>query len=1124
MRKLLTILLTVLATALVLVGCSMESKVEDGLALLSFKVSENSLTSKSLTRTNPVLDTEEFYWFYTATKTDGTGLVAGATSTEKAVDAGNKGLDTVGPFSYGDWEFTLYGYAGIEDGKGVNLAYSGTEKLTVKKSTNDLVITVESKQTATGVGYLDFPAKGSIALTGDYDSSKVVYSKFVEKIEIKRLDDSNQTDIILYEYSDNSGVNGLRRKQLTSGSYSVTFSYLQGATKQGNGLYEGGYAVAQEMLYVAIADYLTTTIGGDISSNTGEVKITVKNGIVEVQSKPVTVNTQGVTTIPVQAAPVSKDATGEEEGAPSTSIAIPAGAISGTKVTASTTSYTREAASSLKATFTIVDESGSGDGTQAGGAGDGTQAGGTGAVPTTTEAVVLGGLDIDLYVDNSTEKATDFAGDNALTITTYIAKGLNGGLDYEDKDADGLGDTSTASAGKKCDIAIKYDGPAGEDGKPKSDGKVVSYNATSGQLVFTVDHLSTYYFVSLNAVVYNENKLVAYDSLAAAIGAADSGDKLTVLKDIAFGESDTIKVDKSLTLDLGGKTITASKNRVFWVHNGTLTIDNGTIEATVDSSTSSAIRVSCDRKDACASCKGENLGLVLMANATVKAPNSYGISAFGNLDATVDIYGTVESLNACVASSGTAERVGKFVFNIHQGASLTATGDLEITKGDSCAIYQPDGDTTLNIYGGTITSNSFSAVEIRAGKANISGGTLKSLGTYGSAANGNGPSTKGVALAMSLHSKCDNTKNGISVVLSGDVKLEAEKQLAVLNLQANQLNGDEITKVKVVVDEVTLDESKVVGYKGVSGNYYFDATCALANDEAVAKVGDTYYVSLSEAIEAGKKAADAGAGEASGDSAGGGSKTIEVEVLKEVTLTGVPSDYTLSLVGKDKDETVVHVNSSVNNYESGGAIYGANYALKFKNVTVDFGVFANYKGFIRATDLIFEDCNITGMGSYWGIGDVTFKNCVFKDYNEGKDSATAGFENYVYNMWLYSGLNFVFEDCTFYSSNGKFINVYIEQVNGDIKVSMTRCSFIAGKDTGTGEVEKKTALKVMKLGNWDINLTSCTTDQYVKDGTRTGSKLYNVLEEDVSTNTKITIDGVVVWENGAKVETSATAQ
>ena len=246
--------------------------------------------------------------------------------------------------------------------------------------------------------------------------------------------------------------------------------------------------------------------------------------------------------------------------------------------------------------------------------------------------------------------------------------------------------------------------------------------------------------------------------------------------------------------------------------------------------------------------------------------------------------------------------------------------------------------------------------------------------------------------------------------------------------------------------------------------------------------------------------------------------------MKEVTLTGVPSDYTLSLVGKDKDETVVHVNSSVNNYESGGAIYGANYALKFKNVTVDFGVFANYKGFIRATDLIFEDCNITGMGSYWGIGDVTFKNCVFKDYNEGKDSATAGFENYVYNMWLYSGLNFVFEDCTFYSSNGKFINVYIEQVNGDIKVSMTKCSFIAGKDTGTGEVEKKTALKVMKLGNWDINLTSCTTDQYVKDGTRTGSKLYNVLEEDVSTNTKITIDGVVVWENGAKVETSATAQ
>ena len=46
---------------------------------------------------------------------------------------------------------------------------------------------------------------------------------------------------------------------------------------------------------------------------------------------------------------------------------------------------------------------------------------------------------------------------------------------------------------------------------------------------------------------------------------------------------------------------------------------------------------------------------------------------------------------------------------------------------------------------------------------------------------------------------------------------------------------------------------------------------------------------------------------------------------------------------------------------------------------------------------------------------------------------------------------------------------------------------------------------------------------YLDEGSATGSRLYN-LESGAYIGTKITIDGVVVWENGAKVETSATAQ
>ena len=1112
MKKILLGISVLVAVLLVAVSCNMESKVEDGVGILSFQVSEAQ--AKSLTRTNPELNVDQFYWFYTALKTDGTGLTVGQTTAQVAVDAGKKGIPSaVGTFSYGDWTFTLYGYADLNsDNSGKDLAYSGSANLTIKASSgNKLNVTVESKQSADGKGYLEFPAKGNIALTGKgMDSSNVVFANLVEKISFKRVDSSAATIDPLYNYAGavqpgeegKEGVagvepNGLRRLELPSGSYSVTFEYLQGgAWNSANTAYEGGYAVAQETIYVAIADYLVTTIGGDITGNTGTVEITVQNGIVEVKVADVEIKKDEATKIEVAAAPVSETATGEGTGSvtetPKTEISIPVGAISGTKVSATTTSYSREAVASSKPTIVIKASS---SGSEAGG--DGTSQGGSQGETEPAEeevtAVVLGGLDINLYVDDSTEKATDFSGDKALTITTYVSKGLNGGVAY---------DSTTAAEGTKCDIQVIYDGPLGEDGQAKSNGKVVSYDPETGMLVFSVDHLSTYYFVSVNAVVANSRTQVVYEDLASAIAAANSGDTLTLMKDVKLSE--TIGIDKSLNLDLGGKAISASC-RAFYIHKGTVTIANGTVKTSVENNPgTSVIRVSCDSK--CKEhVKGETLGLIIKSDATIIGDGCYCISSFGKNDAVLDIYGELSTNHvesSCLGGNGHSSFTGKLTMNVYDGAKLTSEGT---------AIYQPNNGI-LNIYGGTISGKN-SAVEVRAGEVNIYGGTLTVTGeAYSVTANDNGYTTKGAALAVAQHT----TKLPITVTLyGGELKcgdgagssVESEaKQLVVVNPQNN--GEADIAKVKVLVkDGVSIDN--FVGYKTAYGNFYFDKQSAFINDEAVAKVGDTYYVEFQDAVDSVKTAE---------------SKSITVEVLRnEVILASVPasSEYTITFVGKGKDKTVIHVRSDANNYESNGAIYCEGTALKFKDVTVDFGSAANYQGFIRASELAFESCNISGMGSHWGTGDVTFKNCVFMDYNEGKDSAVegSGFNQWSYNMWLYSGLNFVFEDCQFYSSNGKFINVYIEQVQGDIKVSLTRCSFIAGKNTGDGEVEKKTALKVMKAGNWDISFTDCTADEYVKIGTRTGSRLYNVLEEDVSKGTTVTIDGDVVWKDGGRILT-----
>ena len=121
MKKLLTISLLTLAMVLLVVSCSAENNtVEDELAVISFDASEN--VTRSLTRTNSVFNASELYWYYTAEKKDSTGLTTGQTGTsgvltKTAVNSTtadnnttvNKGLKPVGPFSYGEWEFVLYG-------------------------------------------------------------------------------------------------------------------------------------------------------------------------------------------------------------------------------------------------------------------------------------------------------------------------------------------------------------------------------------------------------------------------------------------------------------------------------------------------------------------------------------------------------------------------------------------------------------------------------------------------------------------------------------------------------------------------------------------------------------------------------------------------------------------------------------------------------------------------------------------------------------------------------------------------------------------------------------------------------------------------------------------------------
>ena len=473
----------------------------------------------------------------------------------------------------------------------------------------------------------------------------------------------------------------------------------------------------------------------------------------------------------------------------------------------------------------------------------------------TTTAKKIGLLDIELLLteNGETTKKTDFSS-SPLIISTYVGTGRNGNKSYTSDSSkysvntvDGTGNSTS------CTLKVPYNKTS--DDNTEGDGTVLAYDATTGMLTFSVTHLSEYYIVETGYGAYVKSTKRGYDTLKEAVAAASSGDTIEIWKNTELDS--TVEITKSLTLNLGGKTISA-KQRAFFVKNGTLTIENGTIETTHNTEnetywTNSAIRVS---NNASYTGTKEALGLTLAADAKIIANNSYGITAFGADDAVLNIYGTIESKNACIGGNGSykdsnedeIKYPGKITVNVYEGAALTATGNPTETSSlsdtsshtvngylESCAIYQPNFYGVLNISGGTITSKYMSAVEIRRGNANITGGTFVSeAGTYNEKAvtnsNSNGgPEVAGAAIAINYYGEGNlASKAGVTVTIEGGT-FTAKKHLVIL--APENYDKTEATVKAVVGEGVNMSSYRIVGARrsdsvGIDGNYYVSLDAA----------------------------------------------------------------------------------------------------------------------------------------------------------------------------------------------------------------------------------------------------------------------------------------------------------
>lgn len=515
---------------------------------------------------------------------------------------------------------------------------------------------------------------------------------------------------------------------------------------------------------------------------------------------------------------------------------------------------------------------------------------------------------------------------------------------------------------------------------------------------------------------------------------------------------------------------------------------------------------------------------------TIKAPNApvkrnFKTNILGDL-LTVD---AVWNVDVAPEFDG-GDTYDSVVANLTKGATVTLTEDYNIGKSNYSGLVIPVGtESVLNLNGYTIsnknTSNSNKAALDVRGTLTINGdGTVYSTGSEMVRDESNSKCENAVVVEQGGHliinggiynvgkdkdGKCNSTiyvdidiygRSG-SVEINGGVFMNEEGS----NGHAFVLNqNDKITKNCFSVKGGTF-----VGFNpadnnsdGAHTNYVAEGYRAVEttyNGKQAWKVEAIPAVTTQEGLNA--AIADVAEGSTATVNLGAG----EFTTYDNTSLKG--KNVTVSYVGAGADKTTFAVGTDNHTGSEANGDYSLDGVTKasFKNMTIKVNN-DNYRGYIRVKELEFENCVFENRISYWGEGKVTFKNCTF---NQTADD---------YNLWTYSGKDFLFDGCVF-NSPGKCINAYKSEPV-EYTITIKDCTFNSSK-----EIKSVVELKYNGGKKYSLKLEGTNNCTNFSVSEKTGSKLYNcnLIDKDhpesgYEQDSIVYIDGKKVWENGAKVE------
>lgn len=386
-----------------------------------------------------------------------------------------------------------------------------------------------------------------------------------------------------------------------------------------------------------------------------------------------------------------------------------------------------------------------------------------------------------------------------------------------------------------------------------------------------------------------------------ALFANEALTNLTIVLGADFGTEEarsemslTLARDADVTLDMNRHNIYGAAQKVFWLNEGSLTVDNGLIDVKGASVGSGfAFRIEPLSQDKVATLElGSGLSVISHTSVPVfLVPQSKTDNNVLNAVLVTEADITSKCNYAAIQGNGTKH-----------GTSITINGGK--ISGLLTAVYHPQyGEMTVN--GGEIEGAT--AIEMRAGKLVVNSGTMIGNGDpFESDPNGNGATTLGAAVAAVQHT----TKLDLSVEINGGT-LQGARAFYQANLQNN--GKEALEKISI-----TLGKSAVAVY---DGEIIVDSAEATIEDDQSTR----YYMTLQQAVDAAEDdetvvlLKDVEVGEAGSAATGlvvSGTLTVD---FNGFTVSNVGTGYAVVVSGSDAKVTLIDSSE-----EQTGGIYGGS--------------------------------------------------------------------------------------------------------------------------------------------------------------------------------------------------------